>query len=46
MCPFPNGFRKRAISPYSSKIVDKREILRIVSNTSIHVQVAKLVQFT
>jgi hypothetical protein len=29
MCPIPNGFRDRAISLYSSKIVDKKEILRI-----------------
>jgi hypothetical protein len=33
MCPIPNGFRDRAISLYSSKIVDKKEILRTVSNT-------------
>jgi hypothetical protein len=36
MCPIPNGFRDRAISLYSSKIVDKKEILRIVSNTGIY----------
>jgi hypothetical protein len=29
MCPIPNGFRDRAISLYSSKIVNKKEILRI-----------------
>jgi hypothetical protein len=28
MCPIPNGFRDRAISLYSYKIVDKKEILR------------------
>jgi hypothetical protein len=28
MCTIPNGFRDRAISLYSSKIVDKKEILR------------------
>jgi hypothetical protein len=28
MCPIPNGFRDRAISLYSSKIVDKKEILQ------------------
>jgi hypothetical protein len=33
MCPFPNDFRDRAISLYSSKIVDKKKILRTVSNT-------------
>jgi hypothetical protein len=27
MCPIPNGFRDGAISLYSSKIVDKKEIL-------------------
>jgi hypothetical protein len=36
MCPIPNGFRDRAISLYSSKIVDKKEILRTVSNTGIY----------
>jgi hypothetical protein len=36
MCPFPSGFRDRAISLYSSKIVDKKEILRTVSNTGIY----------
>jgi hypothetical protein len=36
MCPIPNGFRNRAISLYSSKIVDKKEILRTVSNTGIY----------
>jgi hypothetical protein len=32
----PNGFRDRAISLYSSKTVDKKEILRIVSNPGIY----------
>jgi hypothetical protein len=36
MCPLPDGFRDRAISLYSSKIVDKKEILRTVSNTGIY----------
>jgi hypothetical protein len=36
MCLIPNGFRDRAISLYSSKTVDKNEILRIVSNTGIY----------
>jgi hypothetical protein len=36
MCPIPDGFRDRAISPYSSKIVDKKEILRTVYNTGIY----------
>jgi hypothetical protein len=36
MCPIPNGFRDRVISLYSSKIVDKKEILRTVSNAGIY----------
>jgi hypothetical protein len=32
MCPNTNGFGDRVISLYSSKIVDKKEILRTVSN--------------
>jgi hypothetical protein len=36
MCPIPNSFRDRAISLYSSKIVDKKEILHTVFNTSIY----------
>jgi hypothetical protein len=36
VCPTSNGFRDRAISLYSSKIVDKKEILRTVSNTGIY----------
>jgi hypothetical protein len=35
-CRIPNGFRDTAISLYSSKIVDKKEILRTVSNTGIY----------
>jgi hypothetical protein len=34
MCPIANGFRDRGISLYSSKIVDKKEILR--TNTGIY----------
>jgi hypothetical protein len=34
MCPVPNGFRDRAISLYSSKTVDNKEILRTVSCSS------------
>jgi hypothetical protein len=34
--PIPNGFRDRAISLYSPKIVDKKAILRTVSNTGIY----------
>jgi hypothetical protein len=33
MCPIPNGFRDSSL--YSSKIVDKKEILCTVSNTGI-----------
>jgi hypothetical protein len=36
MCPIPNGFRDRAISLYSSKTVDKKEILRTASNAGIY----------
>jgi hypothetical protein len=36
MCPIPNGFRDRDISLYRSKIVDKKEILRTVSDTGIY----------
>jgi hypothetical protein len=36
MCPTLKGFRDRAISLYSSKIVAKKEILRIFSNTGIY----------
>jgi hypothetical protein len=35
MCPIPNSFRDRAVSLYSSKIVDK-EILRTLSNAGIY----------
>jgi len=35
MCPIPNGFRNRAISLYSCKIVDK-ETLHTVSNVGIY----------
>jgi hypothetical protein len=36
MCPIPNGFRGRVCSLYISKIVDKKEILHTVSNTSLY----------
>jgi hypothetical protein len=36
ICPIPNGFRDRAVSLYSSKIVSKKEILCVVSNTGIY----------
>jgi hypothetical protein len=36
MCPILNGFRDRAISLYSPKIVDNKEILHNVSNTGIY----------
>jgi hypothetical protein len=35
MCPIPNSFRDIAILLYSSKIVDKKEILHTVSNSVI-----------
>jgi hypothetical protein len=36
MRPIPNGFRDRVISLYSSKTVDKKEILLTVSKTGIY----------
>jgi hypothetical protein len=36
MCPIPNGFLDRDISLYCPKIVDKKEILRTVSNARIY----------
>jgi hypothetical protein len=36
ICSIPNNFRVRAISLYSSKTVDEKEILRTVSNTGIY----------
>jgi hypothetical protein len=46
MCSIPNGFRDTAISLHSFKIVDKKEILRTVSNAGIYCSSEKLVQFT
>jgi hypothetical protein len=36
MCTIRKGIRDRAISLYSSKIIDKKEILRIVYNIGIY----------
>jgi hypothetical protein len=36
VCPIPNGFIDRVISLYGFKIIDKKEILRTVSNTGIY----------
>jgi hypothetical protein len=36
MCPIPNGFRDRAVSLYTSKIIGKKDILCTVSNTGIY----------
>jgi hypothetical protein len=36
MFPIPNGFSNTPISLYSSTSVDKKEILRTVSNTGIY----------
>jgi hypothetical protein len=36
MCLIPNDFRDRAISLHSTKIVDRKEVLRTVSNTGIY----------
>jgi hypothetical protein len=46
MCPIPNGVRDITISLYSSRIVDKKEILGTVSNTRIYCSSEKLVQFS
>jgi hypothetical protein len=47
MCPIPNGSRDRAISLNSSKVVDKKVILRTVLIPVFTVQVIKkLLQFT
>jgi hypothetical protein len=42
MCLIPNDFRGRAISLYSSKIFDKKEILRTVSNAGIYCSTDKV----
>jgi hypothetical protein len=42
MCPIPSGYQVRAISLCSSKIVDKREILRTVSNTGNYCSIDKV----
>jgi hypothetical protein len=42
MCTISNGFRYRAISLYSSIIVDKKEILRTVSTIGIYHSIDKL----
>jgi hypothetical protein len=36
ICPILNGLRHRTISLYSCKIVDKKGILRMVSNIGIY----------
>jgi hypothetical protein len=41
MCPIPNGFRDRALWMYSCKIIDRKAILRTVSN--IHCSSGKFV---
>jgi hypothetical protein len=35
ICPISNGFRDTAISLYSFKIIDEKDILRTVSNICI-----------
>jgi hypothetical protein len=42
MYPIPNGFRYTAVSLYSFKIVDNKEILRAVSITGIHCSSGKV----
>jgi hypothetical protein len=49
MCHKPNRFGERAISLYSSRIVDEKKkysCLRTVSNTDIYCSGETLVQFT
>jgi hypothetical protein len=36
MFPIPNGFRDRDILLYGSEIVDKKEVIRTVSNNCIY----------
>jgi hypothetical protein len=36
MCPVPNSSRDRAVSLYSSKIVDMKEILHTISDIGIY----------
>jgi hypothetical protein len=43
MGSIPNVFRERNVSLYSSKIVDKKDILRTLSNIGIYCSTTKLV---
>jgi hypothetical protein len=43
ICTIPKGFQDITISLYNSKIVDKKEILRTVSNTGIYCSSDKVV---
>jgi hypothetical protein len=36
MCLIPSSFRDKSISLYGSKIVDRKEIFRTVSNTDLY----------
>jgi hypothetical protein len=42
MCPIPKGFQDRVILLCSSKIVNKKEILRTVYNTGIYCSSGKV----
>jgi hypothetical protein len=42
ICPIPNDFRDRVISLYSSKIVDKKDILLTVPDTGIYCSSGKV----
>jgi hypothetical protein len=42
MCSITNDLRDRAISLYGSKILDKKEILRTVPNTSVYCSSGKV----
>jgi hypothetical protein len=46
MCSIPKGFKDRVISLYSSKTVDKKEILLLFLTPVFIIQVTKLVQIT
>jgi hypothetical protein len=46
MCPILNSYRDRGISLYSSKLVDKKEILCALSNTGIYCSSDKVGKFT
>jgi hypothetical protein len=42
LCPIPNGYRDTAISLYTYKIINEKEILRTVSDTGIYCSSGKV----